>query len=815
MLAERLWRFAGTFESQKTTHAAFLKSATSSVDNGRRASKRCRIKRGYDVLIAPLALLFVASGACALVYQVMWLRMLALIFGVTVYAASTVLASFMAGLALGSYLAGRFASRLKSPLLAFGLAEVGIGITTLTTPALLDFAKELWVAAHPSLPESFPLLTAARFAASLAILIVPTTLMGATLPLVMESALVRNRALASRIGLLYAANTGGAILGALFAGFYLVSHVGIATSIRFTAVANVLIGCVAMLLSLRVRPTAGPSAAAEPPDAHPFGTEPGLTLWAQRAVLWSFALSGVASLALELVWFRMLVVFLRPTAYAFTIMLAVVLAGIALGSAVATAALRRQRAWLPVLTIVQGLIAVTTVLSLNALAYLQDVGARLGPGLIALGVNEYVAPIVVTSLLAMLPTTLLLGFAFPIGLSLWAAQVPNAARRIGTFYSLNVLGAILGSIASGFVLLPLLGSRNSLIAIGTLSLFACVMLALTQWRTRPNFAGFVAMVAPVAFVMSALNAVDPFAVANQQMHRNERVLWREEGVQTTVSVHERGSGRHGSRILYLDGMHQADDAPASAFVHHRIGALPVMLHPNPRRALVVGLGGGATPGAVAQFGNVNVDVVELSDAVVGGATFFSHINFDLFRRPNVSMRLDDGRNFLLTTRNKYDVITADIILPRHAGAGALYAREYFQLVRSALAEGGLALQWNGAPTETPYKLIMRTFMSVFPYTTLWGDGSLMLGSLMPFELSAGAYEQRRQDPQFRALFDWDLEVLRRSYVAGHEELREWVGPGDILTDDRPTIEYFLALPKDDPAPNLNGFKPRFDDILRP
>jgi spermidine synthase len=492
-----------------------------------------------------------------------------------------------------------------------------------------------------------------------------------------------------------------------------------------------------------------------------------------------------------------------------------VLAGIALGSAIATPVLHRRGSWLAVLTVVQLLIAITAVLSFNALAYLQRAANAAAPVLVGLGLNEYLAPIVTASLLAMLPTTLLLGFAFPIGLSLWAARSADPARRIGAFYSLNVVGAIAGSIASGFFVLPLLGSRGSLIAIAALALVSSVLLALSQWRTRPNFAGFVAMVGPVAFTMSALNAADPFTLADAQLHRGERVLWREEGVQTTVAVHERTMGGRPLRILYLDGMHQSDDLASTAFVHQRIGALPVLLHPNAKRALVVGLGGGATPGAVAQFPGIDVDVVELSDAVVQGARFFAHINFNLLQRPNVALRVDDGRNFLLTTRNKYDVITADIILPRHAGAGALYAREYFELVRGALADGGLALQWNGAETETPYKLIMRTFMSVFPHTTLWGDGSLMLGSLTPFELSERGYGGRRADPRFRQLFDWDLDTLRRSYVAGPDELRRWVGDGPILTDDKPVIEYFLALPKDDPPPRLEGFTPQFNDILRP
>jgi spermidine synthase len=760
----------------------------------------------------PLAILFFASGVCALIYQVMWLRMLALVFGVTVYAASTVLASFMAGLAVGSYSAGRVASRLRSPLVVFGIVEIAIGVTAFMTPTLLDIAKDLWVAAHPSLPQAMPLVTAARFLVAIAVLIVPTTLMGATLPLVMESALVRDRAVASRIGLLYAANTAGAIVGALVAGFYLVSHIGIEGSFRVAALTNLSVGLLAIALAFATRRSGARASDAAIP--HTIRSEPGLTPAAQRAVLWTFALSGLLSLAIEIVWFRMLVVFLRPTAYAFTIMLAAVLAGIAAGSAIATPLLRQRGPWLAVLTVAQILIAITAVLSFNALAYLQRVGTEVAPLLVRLGLNDYLAPIVVASLLAMLPTTLLLGFAFPIGLSLWAADSANPARRIGAFYSLNVVGAIIGSVAGGFLLLPWLGSRGSLIAISSLALCASVMLALTQWRTRPNFAGFIAIVGPVAFAMSALNAADPFALADEQLHRNERVLWREEGVQTTVAVHER-LGREPFRILYLDGMHQADDMAPSVFVHHRIGALPVMLHARPRRALVVGLGGGATPGAVAQFPNLEVDVVELSDAVVHGASFFSHINFNLLQRPNASLRVDDGRNFLLTTRNKYDVITADIILPRTAGAGALYAREYFQLVRNALADGGLALQWNGAETETPYKLIMRTFMSVFPHTTLWGDGSLMLGSMTPFELSASAYAERRQDPRFRALFDWDLDVLRRSYVAGPDELRRWVGEGPILTDDKPTIEYFLALPKDDPPPALNRFSPRFEDVLRP
>ncbi len=299
-------------------------------------------------------------------------------------------------------------------------------------------------------------------------------------------------------------------------------------------------------------------------------------------------------------------------------------------------------------------------------------------------------------------------------------------------------------------------------------------------------------------------------MAFERFHRRESLVWRREGAQTTVGIHDR-PGDPPMRIMYLDGNHQANDSPATAFVHHRLGALPVMLHQRPRTALVVGLGGGATPGAVARL-NVDVDVVELSQAVTEGAGYFANINFDLLERPNVRLHVDDGRNFLLMNRTKYDVVTADIILPRHAGAGSLYSKEYYELVRRSLADGGLVMQWNGGDSATEYTLLMRTFMAVFPHTTLWGDGSLMLGSTRPFTFSQAAYEARRTGFE---QFPWDLATLKRIYVAGPDEVRAFVGEGPILTDDRPVIEYFLSLPKKDAPGGYTGRPGVFEAILTP
>ena len=767
-------------------------------------------ERSPSWLLPLLLLLFFGSGVCALVYQVMWLRLLALVFGVTVYAASTVLAGFMAGLGIGSFAAGRLATRITRPLAAFGIAEALVGITAFASPMVLDALTRLWVTIHPSLPQSLAVITIIRFVVAFLVLIVPTSLMGATLPLVIKSAVAREERIGGRIGLLYAINTTGAIVGALVAGFYLISEVGVHLSFQMAALGNIVIGLVALAAAYAM-----PAQPAKPAPSAVEGRAATalLTAGQRQIVLWTFFISGVMSLALEIIWFRMLVVFLRPTAYAFTIMLACVLAGIALGSALAAPILRMRGRWLPVLAVIQALIGVAAVLSFNALTRSQAAIDVATPWFAAMGLNTYLAPLVASSLVAMLPTMLLLGMAFPIGLSLWAGDDTSdeTSRRVGAFYSLNVFGAILGSVVAGFFLLPAIGTRSSLIVVSALATSSSIALAWSQRRARPTFAYAVAGLAPVLFGAGAYFAVDPFDVAFERFHRRETLVWRQEGVQTTVAVHDR-PGNPPMRVMFLDGNHQANNSPGTAFIHHRIGALPVMLHPAPTTALVIGLGGGATPGAVARH-NVDVDVVELSAAVVAGSEFFKDINFDLLSRPNVHLHVDDGRNFMMMGRKKYDVITADIILPRHAGAGALYSKEYYELVRHSLAEGGLAMQWNGADSMTEYKLLLRTFVSVFPYTTLWAEGGLMLGSTKPFTISQSAYDARRRGFD---LLKWDLATLKRIYSAGPEEIREFLGPdGPLLTDDKPVIEYFLSLPKNDEPGRYTGPKGVFEKILTP
>jgi len=401
------------------------------------------------------------------------------------------------------------------------------------------------------------------------------------------------------------------------------------------------------------------------------------------------------------------------------------------------------------------------------------------------------------SLLAIFPTALLMGVAFPIGLRVWAGGPRDTARlaeRVALFYAFNVGGAIAGSLVAGFILLPFMGSRAAIDALSGLALSSgLLLLSVSEWPAATRAA--VAALAVASFAAIAAASPDPFQQFITQRFRGDRIVWREEGVEATVVVHRSPAG---DLSMTVNGNHQASTDASTAYVHRRIGHLPMALHPDPRTALVIGLGGGATAGAVSVHG-ASVDVVELAAPVVRGARLFSSVNYGVLDRPNVRLRVDDGRNFMMLTPKRYDVVTADVIHPIYAGSGNLYSAEYFQLIRRVLNPGGMVLQWT-AGTDAEYKVIARTFLSVFPETTVWADGSLLLGMVEPLRLRRSDFERKlRVAGSAQGLHDLNVESWDRllaAFVAGPDELRAFVGPGPMLTDDAPLVEYFLSLPRD-------------------
>ena len=741
---------------------------------------------------AAVLALFYVSGIAGLIYQVLWLRRLSVIFGVTVYAASTVLAAFMAGLAIGSALSGRVLGRGIAPLVAFGIAEILIGTTGLLSPVLLDAASALYVALHGTTLESLGVQTVARLVSSLAILALPTTMMGITLPLLTAAVAQRKESAATTVSWLYALNTLGAMTGTLLAGYILIPAIGIRAAFLLAATLNVVVGLAALWLGRRddfgsrnadLRSIADPHSAIDQQSDI-----------SNLRLLWLVvAVSGFASLALEIVWFRLMLQFVVATTEAFTAMLTTVLGGIAAGGMLAALILRSRRDQSAMLGIVQATTGVAVIGSMSFLLWTVE----RGWGTMALW------PAV---LIAILPPSVCMGIGFPMALGMAARSIAVIdrgllARRVGRLYSLNVAGAILGSLVGGFLLLPRAGSVNALIVLSAMFVVSGMLVLLTR---RGTFRWSAAVVLLAVFFLVARDLPDPFKVAIDRRYGNLLLeFWRHEGPQAAVSVR----ASQFQHVLYLDGLHQANDQPAMVRLHRAIGHLPMVLHGAPKDALVVGMGGGATPGAVSQHTGTRVQVVELSDSVRRAAPHFAHINYDLLNRPNVNVRIDDGRNFLALTDRRFDVITADIIQPGHAGAGLVYSKEYFTLVKNALHQDGVALQWIGLRPSIEYKLIMRTFLEVFPHATLWYEANFMVGTLKPLAIDPSALARMRQHPETREALDavglTQFEVLRSWFSAGPDEMRAFVGDGPVLTDDRPLVEYHHWLPRPEEQPPLN------------
>lgn len=748
---------------------------------------------------------FFLSGGAALVYQVLWTRRLSLAFGVTVYAASTVLAVFMAGLAIGSYLAGRVSDRVERPVRVFALVELLIAVTALITPYALQGVEHLYVSLAPSLHDSALLKTLVRGLLSAVALIVPAILMGSTYPLLLRAASRTSTGLSTSAALLYGVNTAGAIAGTLLGSLWLVPALGMHKSFIAAAGINITVAATAWIFGRHL------GAGAAETDA-PASTVAAPSDAARRVVLVVMVISGAVSLALEIIWFRILVFFLRPTTYAFASMLAAVLLGMAAGSLIVTPLLKKKRNWVFTLGVLEAAIALCALSSLYGIVRSYDVMEWMWKLTWLKPPYDYVLPLLGSAMLALLPTSLLLGAAFPIGVVLWSAgEDKHLGQRIGTLYASNVAGAIVGSIAAGFFLVPILGARVSLTLIAALPMLGAVALFLTSGAKAAKAAAAASF---ALFVGGAVLEPDIFRDVVARRYDNQKILWHSEDAQTTVTVTQEG----GSHQLLIDGMHHATDQEGEVILHRAIGLLGLAVHPSPSRILVVGMGGGATAGAASVMPGTNTQVVELSPSVVAAGSWFKNANHNVLENPQVAFRIDDGRNYLLTATRKFDVITADLILPHLAGAGNLYSRDYFELAKRSLTPNGVMVQWIAADTEYQYKMMLRTFASVFPYVTLWVNHQLAVGSTQPIELREEDFDRKMLSPQTRGAFSAngivDFKTLLSVYSAGSKEVRDYVGDGPILSDDLPIIEYFLSMPKGGPAPDPSVMKGKLTDVYK-
>ncbi len=752
--------------------------------------------------------LFFLSGACGLVYEVVWMRMLTLVFGATAFATSAILSSFFAGLALGSFYFGKAADRNRNPLALYAVLEAGIGIFAFLMPVLLAGLTAVYVAVARHVDLGFYPLSLLRLVLSFLVLLLPATLMGATLPVIAKFFVRGKDRLGLNVGQLYAVNTFGAVLGAFAAGFFLILFLGVRETGYLAGVVNLGLAGVVFALSQGVDKgpaPAGPEAAGT--DAAGQALSPSLA----RLSLWAVGLSGLAALALEVLWTRSLVYFLDNSTHAFTTMLTAFLLGIALGSAVVARFADRRIRLLSVLGVVEVLIGFSALLAIPILARSTPVLTGMeGQALDSMFLWKWIGLRFVRSLTVMLVPTVLMGMTVPLVAKIYTRQLTRLGASLGRVYSANTIGGVIGSLLAGFLLIPVLGVRNGIVVIAALSAVIGGVLLLTESALRGRNVAKAVIGTGVVLTFAAtswLSAGSLVLASYRERADGAEVLSYQEGIGSTVKVFR---DKHGEKVLSIDGFPVAGTTRGMLDAQESLGNLPLLLSNTPSpRVNLIGFGAGGASWEVLQYGVAAVDCVELVPAVIDAAKWFPDVNHGVLNQPKYNLIMGDGRNYALVTDKKYDVISIDATSPKMAGNGSLYTLEFYQLVKERLSEDGLAVQWLPFHllSDAEVKMTARTFMEVFPHTTLWLSPlryhGLLVGTRKTLQIDVQALRRKLQRPGVRQELARvgvvePLDFLAE-FVMGEDGLRQYVAGARLNTDDHPHLEftpawsYFVAL----------------------
>lgn len=762
------------------------------------------MKHRSNKVLLPVFVLFLFSGATSLAYQVIWTRELVRVFGATSIAISTVLAAFMAGLALGSYVFGRYIDRHGNPLVAYGVLELGIGLFAFVFPLILGGLNPLYSALYPDSGGSFEVLGVFRFLLSFLILLVPTTLMGGTLPILSRYVAESLSGLALRVGALYSINTFGAVAGTFATGFLLLPSFGI----RATTLGAVALNVIIFLISLALARGAGRRAAEGRAQAE--AAAPGhRTTAVEKTVLVAFFFTGLAALSAEVIYTRVLTLVVGTTVYAFSTMLTAFLLGIALGSAVFARIAVRSRHPRTLFAVV--------VACIGLLVFASTIGfGRLPVAFMTLyeGMNKTWPSLIgiqfLLSFLLLIVPTFLMGATFPLVARIYAVDLRRVGGRIGTAYAFNTVGAICGSLLGSFVLLSLLGVEKGMLAVAFVYLGVGIVLFLTipeKLRVPVRLAAaavFVALLIVLALVSPhwdrkmMTSGVYVYGARYENVDglrdalRDRNLLFYDEGPSATVSV-ERTQNILSMRI---DGKIDASSG-RDMITQELISHIPLLLHEKPDTVLLVGLGSGVSLGSCEMHDVRRIDCVELIASVVEAAHVFGPYCYNCQEDPRVNMIVGDGRNHVLLSSKKYDVIISQPTNPWISGVGDLFTLTYFTAAREMLRPGGIMCAWIQVyhMGDEELRTTMKTFKSVFPNATLWFSNEsdiIMIGALGPLRFDKLVERMEvpriREDLQ-RILIDEPEDILA-SLLMDETQLEAYVGgAGGFHTDDNMLLEF--------------------------
>ncbi len=735
--------------------------------------------------------LFFFSGISGLVYEVVWARLLALIFGSTVYATATILVAYMAGLSIGSYFGGRLTDRLKNPVKFFGICELGIGFFALIFPLLFKLVSSLYIDVYNIFLPSRFLFTILRFIIISCILLIPTSLMGATLPALSKGLIGKRNRTGNFTGFLYALNTAGAVCGVILSAFIGIEKFGLRNTAYSAAFVNITIAFI-VLFALNIKSLPPGGRAVGVPD----GRFRPASFYA-KFTLPVYAVSGFCALALEVLWTRELIFFLGIDSYAFGTMLSVFLFGIGLGSLIISRYLERIKNPFLLLGIFELCIGFTTLINFILIPglyqYKQSLYANIGRNMFSFVFSGYI----ITLALMSVPT-FFMGGAFPLAVRVYSENTKKIGHAVGKIYSFNTMGSILGSLLVGFLFIPLLGISNSFKVIISINIFiGIVILLLVNYRNKilKVIPALFALFAVAAFIV--LRFEKPLVSYSYIMDDPEnKLLHYSEDAYASVSVVEiPGVGRR----LYVDSGLAADTSRFDMPSHKMIVHVPLLIQENPEKALVIGFGMGETSYSITTHG-VQVDAVEISRGAIDANEYFQDVNHNILQNPLFHLTIGDGRNFLLTTGEKYDLISVGIIHPGiSSNSAGFYGLDFYKLCSKILTENGIISQWvptHGLSVQA-FKTVIKTFIAVFPHSTLWfkytDNFVILLGSKKPFSVDYRNFIAKYNKEEVRkdlATVDMtDPTVLLDSFWMGEKELAGFAGDAVTTSDNFPVLEF--------------------------
>ncbi len=722
--------------------------------------------------------LFFLSGLASLADEIVWFKYLTLTFGATTAAAATLVAVFMGGLALGSGLAGKAAARLRNPARAYALLETGIAIFALGTPALFEAVDRGYVAAYPHVSGSSTGLLAVRFGLAAAALLAPTILMGASLPVLARAAEGGNAPGRPSTNL-YAVNTAGAVAGVALAGFVMIPAFGFWA----TLVASACTSLAAALLALVL-----PSRKTAPETAARVSTYHLPALWIGVAFL-----VGAAAMADEVLWTRILVLYIGSSVYAFSLMLAVYLAGLVAGSA-AAAALRPRDAK-HALSTTQTALAFVLLAQVAAFALYTRILVGTASRIVHMaGWPGLFAAEAITTALFLLPPTILMGLTFGFLVRAASPSADEAPRGVGAIYSSNTVGGILGALVAGFVAIPLLGSQRGLLATGLIGLAVVLMI-----RPRSR----VAWSAPVVFLLFTVPLKSDNVILSSGTFSDvarKDLIHYEEDTTATVAV-KRYALPSPSLSLELNGVNVAGTAPDLVTIQKLQAHLPLAFCRSPKRVLHIGFGSGDTAYSVSLHPVSDIRIVEISPGVIGAsARYFGEINHGVLSDGRVHLTINDGRNYILAAPGKFDAILTDSIHPRYAGNGSLYTEDYFRLCARRLAPGGVISMWLPMYSVRPdnFRAIVRAFHDVFPNVSVWYPHSVenpftivlaTPGRTVRWDEVRASLSAAAVSADLATIGEADPAELLSNLLLSPGDVDRWVADTPPHTDDVPVVEY--------------------------